>query len=289
MSIKPILLLLGLVAAVPVIGNDEWQEKFNKIKETRIKNGCDPDPAMQDFVGGAYQGAGSYIISGNVANGPEGPIIRSGDTFFTPDGVYVKSGDTYLRSRGGAVIRAGDTFLAGENTKVKAGNTYVGAGGVSIAGGNAMFRSEAKETASPYSSPFNSYPYTPYYAVGGAKSPAPIRNAGNNVKAEMEAPKTYPGTYPDKVWLFTSTFADIIAKKTPSDLKKGETLRLTFRVTPNGSLEDLDVSMGDPNSPLVDIATRALQQSLDMVGPMPAQEEKTKGQGLDMVLKFSSF
>ena len=78
---------------------------------------------MNDFVGGVYDGDGTYATAGNVAVGAHGAIIKAGDTYFTPNGVYVKAGDSYISPRR-TVVRAGDSFVGHDNSQVKAGDVF---------------------------------------------------------------------------------------------------------------------------------------------------------------------
>jgi len=93
---------------------------------------------MNDFVGGVYDGNGTYTTAGNVAVGAHGAIIKAGDTYFTPNGVYVKAGDSYV-SANRAVVRAGDSFVGYDNSQVKAGNVFVGQA-TAISSGSTIFR-----------------------------------------------------------------------------------------------------------------------------------------------------
>lgn len=93
---------------------------------------------MNDFVGGVYDGDGTYATAGNVAVGAHGAIIKAGDTYFTPNGVYVKAGDSYISPRR-TVVRAGDSFVGYDNSQVKAGNVFVGQA-TAISSGSTIFR-----------------------------------------------------------------------------------------------------------------------------------------------------
>jgi hypothetical protein len=96
------------------------------------------DEEMKDFIGGVYDGDGDFVVSGNVAVGASGAIIKSGDTYFTPHGVYRKSGNTY-NSAGRTVVRAGNSFVGYDNSQVKAGNVFVGQT-TAISSGSTIFR-----------------------------------------------------------------------------------------------------------------------------------------------------
>jgi len=93
---------------------------------------------MNDFVGGVYDGNGTYATAGNVAVGAHGAIIKAGDTYFTPRGVYVKCGDSYI-SPHRTVVRAGDSFVGHDNSQVKAGDVFVGQA-TAISSGSTIFR-----------------------------------------------------------------------------------------------------------------------------------------------------
>lgn len=96
------------------------------------------DEAMDDFLGGVYDGNGTFAIAGNVAVGPQGSIIKAGDTYFTPRGVYVKAGDSYV-SANRTVVRAVDSFVGYNTSQVKADNVFVGRS-VAIVSGATVFR-----------------------------------------------------------------------------------------------------------------------------------------------------
>lgn len=93
---------------------------------------------MNDFVGGVYDGDGTYATAGNVAVGAHGAIIKAGDTYFTPRGVYVKCGDSYI-SPHRTVVRAGDSFVGYGTSQVKAGDVFVGQA-TAISSGSTIFR-----------------------------------------------------------------------------------------------------------------------------------------------------
>lgn len=93
---------------------------------------------LNDFVGGVYDGDGTYATAGNVAVGAHGAIIKAGDTYFTPNGVYVKAGDSYV-SANRTVVRAGDSFVGYDNSQVKAGDVFVGQA-TAISSGSTIFR-----------------------------------------------------------------------------------------------------------------------------------------------------
>ena len=135
MKTKQLVLVLAL--ALNCMAGDDFIEK---IKETRIKNGCDPDPKMADFAGAVYRGGGDYVASGNVANGAGGPIIRAGNVYHTPQGVYTYVNGTWLRPDGGAVVQAKDSFVSWDGAMVRAKNVYVGNLGASVGAGNVMLR-----------------------------------------------------------------------------------------------------------------------------------------------------
>lgn len=96
------------------------------------------DEEMNDFVGGVYDGDGTYATAGNVAVGAHGAIIKAGDTYFTPNGVYVKCGDSYISPRR-TVVRAGDSFVGYGTSQVKAGDVFVGQA-TAISSGSTIFR-----------------------------------------------------------------------------------------------------------------------------------------------------
>ncbi len=60
---------------------------------------------MNDFVGGVYDGDGTYATAGNVAVGAHGTIIKAGDTYFTPNGGDVFVGQATAISSGSTIFR----------------------------------------------------------------------------------------------------------------------------------------------------------------------------------------
>lgn len=115
---KTIQILLMMVLASVAFGQDEG--------------------AMNDFVGGVYDGDGTYATCGNVAVGAHGAIIKAGDTYLTPRGAYVKCGDTYLSAHR-AVVRAGDSFIGYQTSQVKAGDSFIGQA-TAVSSGATIFR-----------------------------------------------------------------------------------------------------------------------------------------------------
>jgi len=115
---KTIQILLMTVLASVALGQDEG--------------------AMNDFVGGVYDGDGIYATAGNVAVGARGAVIEAGDTYFTPRGVYVKAGDSYVSAHR-TVVRAGDSFVGCGTAQVKAGDVFVGQA-TAISSGSTVFR-----------------------------------------------------------------------------------------------------------------------------------------------------
>ena len=137
MKTKTLVLVLAMAGTAFA---DDFQERFDKIKATRIKNGCETSPEMQDFTGAVYRGGGDYVTCGNVANGGGGPIIRAGNVYHTPHGVYTYVGGTWLRPDGGAMVQAKDSFVSWDGAMVRAKDVYVGNLGASVRAGNVMLR-----------------------------------------------------------------------------------------------------------------------------------------------------
>lgn len=119
---NPMKIKLGLLLAISAISHT-WAGEEAEIN---------------DFVGGVYDGDGTYATAGNVAAGAHGAIIKAGDTYFTPRGVYVKCGDSYI-SPHRTVVRAGDSFVGHDNSQVKAGDVFVGQA-TAISSGSTIFR-----------------------------------------------------------------------------------------------------------------------------------------------------
>jgi len=127
-----------------------WPQKSNQTNTMKIRLGillgivaicltwAGEEAEMNDFVGGVYDGDGTYTTAGNVAVGTHGAIIKAGDTYFTPRSVYVKCGDSYI-SPHRTVVQAGDSFVGYGTSQVKAGDVFVGQA-TAISSGSTIFR-----------------------------------------------------------------------------------------------------------------------------------------------------
>ncbi|NCY21156.1 hypothetical protein EBX31_04260 [bacterium] len=119
---KPAALMLGLMAGLSPVLAENDEDSIEGIKATRIRNGTDANPEMQDFVGGVYEGT------------PEGNYRKVGNTYFKPDG-------------GGAVVRSGNTFSGDGSATIKSGANYFQDGTISRAVGNAVFKTDSEDDA----------------------------------------------------------------------------------------------------------------------------------------------
>ena len=61
---------------------------------------------------------------------------------------------------------------------------------------------------------------------------------------------------------------------------------IRFHVNPDGSISDLDVIQGNPNSMLSVVSADSIQQSSNLIGPFPAELLKEKPNGFPWQLAF---
>jgi hypothetical protein len=136
---KTIIILLMMVAGVWA-GEDDF---IKKIRETRIKNGCDEDPSMSNFCAAVYDGPGPIIIiDSETAITNRGLISRSGDVYNTPEGTTIKAENVWLGPNGRITIEALESFIRNKNRGVSAkdGQVYVGTGRTAIVSGGSVFK-----------------------------------------------------------------------------------------------------------------------------------------------------
>ena len=135
-----LVILLGLSVSL-ACANDT----IKKIKETRIKNGCDDDPRMADFCAAVYDGPGPIIIidSENAVT-RRGLINRSGDVYNTPEGPTIKAGNVWLGPDGRITTEALQAFIRnkGRGFSAKAEDSYVGTGRTAVVSGGAVLKTE---------------------------------------------------------------------------------------------------------------------------------------------------
>ena len=128
LRMKATLILMALLVAGVRAEEDEIDDK----KE------------LERFIGGAYQGRGTWVMtSGDNALSDRGCIRKVGDNYFTPDGYYRKIGNTYVKD-GSAIVTTGKTFL-GDGAVVSTGNTYLGDGRVRVSTGHTVLDSDSSE------------------------------------------------------------------------------------------------------------------------------------------------
>ena len=61
---------------------------------------------------------------------------------------------------------------------------------------------------------------------------------------------------------------------------------IRFHVNPDGTISDLDIVQGNPNSILGLISADSIQQSSNLIGPFPADLQKEKPNGFPWQLAF---
>ena len=138
---KATLILMALLALfLPMACANE---AINKIKEIRIRNGCDEDPSMANFCAAVYDGPGTIIIiDAENAVTRHGLINRSGDVYNTPEGATIRAGNVWLGPDGRITTEALESFIRnrGRGISVKAQNSYVGTGRTAVVSGGAVFK-----------------------------------------------------------------------------------------------------------------------------------------------------
>ena len=143
MKIKTGLVVLALAASSLVAGDNA--DFIKKIKETRIKNGCDEDPRMASFCAAVYDGPGPIIIidSENAVT-RRGLINRSGDVYNTPEGPTIRVPGAWLGPDGRITTEALESFIRnkGMGVSVEAGGCYVGTGRTAIVSGGTVTKIE---------------------------------------------------------------------------------------------------------------------------------------------------
>jgi hypothetical protein len=136
---KTIIIFLMMTAGVWA-GEDDF---IKKIRETRIKNGCDENPLMSNFCAAVYDGPGPIIIiDSETAVTIRGLINRSGDVYNTPEGTTIKAENVWLGPNGRITIEALESFIRNKNRGVSArnGQVYVGTGRTAIVSGGSVFK-----------------------------------------------------------------------------------------------------------------------------------------------------
>lgn len=131
-----------LAMSVSAVCADDF---IKKIKETRIKNGCDEDPRMANFCAAVYDGPGPVIIiDSETAVTRRGIISRSGDVYNTPEGPTIKAENMWLGPDGRITAEALDAFIRnkGRGVSFKAENSYVGTGRTAVVSGGSVFKTE---------------------------------------------------------------------------------------------------------------------------------------------------
>ena len=137
--VKAIIILL-MMAVASSAGESDF---IKKIKENRIKNGCDEDPSMSNFCAAVYDGPGPIIIiDSETAVTIRGLINRSGDVYNTPEGTTIKAENVWLGPSGRITIEALESFIRNRNrgVSVKDGQVYVGTGRNAIVSGGSVFK-----------------------------------------------------------------------------------------------------------------------------------------------------
>jgi len=133
--------IMFLMMAVEVMAGDD--NFIKKIRETRIKNGCDESPLMSNFCAAVYDGPGPIIIiDSETAVTMRGLINRSGDVYNTPEGTTIRAENVWLGPNGRITIEALESFIRNRNrgVSVRNGQVYVGTGRTAIVSGGSVFK-----------------------------------------------------------------------------------------------------------------------------------------------------
>jgi len=103
--------------------------------------------------------------------------------------------------------------------------------------------------------------------------------------ASFASMATALGRYQHKLYLAIGSRWNLKVQQTMAQIGVDRVV-IRFRVNPDGSLSDLDIVQGNPNSILGVISGDAIQQSSGLIGPFPADLLKEKPNGFPWQLAF---
>lgn len=103
--------------------------------------------------------------------------------------------------------------------------------------------------------------------------------------ASFADPNTPLGRYQHKLYLAIGSRWNLKVQQTVAKLDI-ERIVVRFHVNPDGTISNLDIVQGNPNSTLSVISTDSIQQSSGLIGPFPADFLKEKPNGFPWQLAF---
>ena len=106
-----------------------------------------------------------------------------------------------------------------------------------------------------------------------------------NQNASFAPQDTAFGSYQRKLYLAIGSRWNLKVQQTMAKLGV-ERVIVNFQVMPDGTISDLRISQGDPNSILAILSKDAIEQSGGLIGPFPADLSKEKPNGFPWQLAF---
>jgi len=114
---------------------------------------------------------------------------------------------------------------------------------------------------------------------------APESGIPPNQNASFAPQDTAFGRYQRKLYLAIGSRWNLKVQQTMADLGV-ERVIIHFKVMPDGTISDLNISQGNPNSVLTAISIDAVKESSGLIGPFPADLLKEKPNGFPWQLAF---
>lgn len=103
--------------------------------------------------------------------------------------------------------------------------------------------------------------------------------------ASFASMATALGRYQHKLYLAIGSRWNLKVQQTMAQIGVDRVV-VRFHVNPDGSISDLDVVQGNPNSILSVISADSIKQSSNLIGPFPAELLKEKPAGFPWQLAF---
>ena len=121
----------------------------------------------------------------------------------------------------------------------------------------------------------------PQEIIGASAAQPSARDAN----ASFADPNIPLGRYQHKLYLAIGSRWNLKVQQTVSKLDI-ERIVVRFHVNPDGTISNLDIVQGNPNSTLSVISSDSIQQSSGLIGPFPADLLKEKPNGFPWQLAF---
>jgi len=103
--------------------------------------------------------------------------------------------------------------------------------------------------------------------------------------ASFASMATALGRYQHKLYLAIGSRWNLRIQQTMAQIGVDRVV-IRFHVNPDGSISDLDVVQGNPNSMLSVVSADSIQQSSNLIGPFPDDLKKDKPNGFPWQLAF---